>query len=446
MVNRKRAYLRIIVRKDTDMEQKYERLTRAGVTMSAVSAAVATWLTVKPRTRGLTVNMLGYGVKIIGGALSPVIAVMGFLGAVVSRRAGKDVFAFLGGLGALLATRYVHRVSADHDREQLSEAAPAYATPVLRHRWHLGQVTQQPEPRFVRDVVYATVPGERDGQMRELLCDLWVPSGAVKQSGLGVIYVHGGAWQSFDKDVATRAFFRHLTAQGHVAVDVAYRLAHETDMAGMVGDVKRAIAWLKANAHYLGVDPGGIVISGGSAGGHLALVAAYTPNNADFDPPETHVADTSVRGVFAYYPVADLRTLTDFWSQQAMHPLMHAVGRSMGYFTKEGYLRWNELVQRLFGGSPEEVGDLLLAYSPVAHVSKHCPPTLILQGQHDHVVPVGDVRALARSLVDAGCDAEIVEFPQVEHAFDLFARQVSPPAQSALYDVDRFLARLVPGS
>jgi len=76
----------------------------------------------------------------------------------------------------------------------------------------------------------------------------------------------------------------------------------------------------------------------------------------------------------------------------------------------------------------------------VAHVASHCPPTLLLQGLHDHVVPVADVQALHRALVAAGRPSVLVELPQVEHAFDMVGLQLSPPAQAALYDVERFLA------
>ena len=63
-------------------------------------------------------------------------------------------------------------------------------------------------------------------------------------SGLAVVYLHGGAWYGLDKDVGTRPLFRHLAAQGHVVVDVAYRLFPETDLPGMVADAKRALAWV----------------------------------------------------------------------------------------------------------------------------------------------------------------------------------------------------------
>ena len=427
------------------------RMARIASTLSLISAGLAAWLTVKPKTRGLTSILVGYALKTIAGALSPMIAVMGLLGAMLSRRSGLPSFAILGGAGALLASRYVHRVSMPHDGlgRAFGQAATSPSNPrmshprMLRRRWQIGQVAKRPAPRFTRNVVFASVPGVAAAPGRDLLCDLWTPAANVPRSGVGVIYLHGGAWQSFDKDVGTRPFFRHLTSLGHVVMDVSYRMVRETDMQGMLGDAKRAIAWLKADAAHLGVNPETIVVSGASAGGHLALMAAYTPNSPDFDPEGVRAVDTTVRGVIAYYPVPDLRTLKDTWSEQAMHPLAHVLGRSLGYFSKAGYLRWTELAERLFGGSVDEIGDLLLTYSPVAHVGDHCPPTLILQGQHDHVVSLVDVRALYQSLVEAGRQAVLVELSQAEHAFDMVALQVSPPAQSALYDVERFLALMV---
>ncbi|MGC9349187.1 MAG: alpha/beta hydrolase, partial [Anaerolineae bacterium] len=311
---------------------------------------------------------------------------------------------------------------------------------MLRWRWQWGQVPFPPTPTLTRDLAFATVPGEG----RPLLCDLWEPSPAVRRSGVAVIYLHGGGWQAFDKDVATRPFFRHLTSQGHVVMDVAYRLARETDMAGMLGDTKRALAWMKRNGTRYGVDPSCIVLTGGSAGGHLAMLAAYTPNHPEFDPEDLRGIDTSVRGAISYYGIPDLRTLEHHWSEQTMNPLATALGRMLGFFPQEGYLPWSKLVRRLFGGPLHEVQEDLLRFSPVAYAGPHCPPTLLLQGLHDHITPVEDVRALHELLRAAGRPAVLVELPQVEHAFDLIALQISPPAQVALYDVERFLALLAP--
>jgi acetyl esterase/lipase len=419
------------------------RLDRLAAALCLTSAGLTGWLYIKPRIGGLSTNLIGYGLKILGGALSPLLAMMGLLGAMLARRTRRPQIGVLGVVGAMLGATYVRRVSApESDAHRIFTPAPTPQAKRLPRRWQPGRVAMQPRPSVARDLAFATVPGTD----RELLCDLWQPGPGVRRSGIGMVFLHGGAWQAFDKDVLTRPFFRHLTAQGHVVMDVAYRVARETDMRGMLGDVKRAAAWLKAHGRAFDVDPARIVLAGGSAGGHLALLAAYTAGDPAYAPEDTRAVDTSVCGVIAYYPVTDLRTLTDHWSEQSMHPLVTAVGKALGYFAPDGYLPWSKLAARLFGAPLKELGDALLAYSPLAHAGPHCPPTLLIQGLHDHVIPVDDVLELHRTLVAVGADAAIVKLPMVEHAFDLIALQISPPAQAALYDVDRFLARLSAGA
>jgi hypothetical protein len=99
-----------------------------------------------------------------------------------------------------------------------------------------------------RDVAYWTVPGTD----RQLLADLWQPPEGTQPSGLAFIYRHGGGHASGDKGGPTEPWFRHLAAQGHVVMDVAYRFCPETNVPGMQGDVKRAIVWMKRNAAHYG--------------------------------------------------------------------------------------------------------------------------------------------------------------------------------------------------
>ena len=69
-----------------------------------------------------------------------------------------------------------------------------------------------------------------------------------------------------------------------------------------------------------------------------------------------------------------------------------------------------------------------------------CPPTLLLHGSHDRVIPVEHARELYEALCRAAVQVAYLELPWVEHAFDLAGPRISPSTQAALYDVERFLA------
>jgi len=277
------------------------------------------------------------------------------------------------------------------------------------------------------------------------LADLWSPPDGVAPSRLGFIYLHGGGYSAFDKGGPTELWFRHLAAQGHVVMDVAYRLIPETTVVGMQEDVKRALAWLKRNAGRYGVDPSNIVLGGGSAGSHLALLAAYAPYHPLFTPEDVRGVDLSVRGVIGYYNAGDYR----LESQTAVNPsaLKQTVARLLTNLLE----RWSKSEiavddaggwdARLFlGGTPDQWPDLYQQISPIVHVSADTPPTLQFVGEHDvYVSDSGSVSALHRRLQALGVPSVYVEFPRTDHAFDLLLPEISPAAQGAMYDADRFL-------
>jgi acetyl esterase/lipase len=90
-------------------------------------------------------------------------------------------------------------------------------------------------------------------------------------------------------------------------MDAAHRSCPETDVIGMVGDVHRAVAWIKANAERYGIDPERVVVMGGSSGAHIALLAAYAPHEPKLVPEELHGADTSVCGLLVRHPGDGIR-------------------------------------------------------------------------------------------------------------------------------------------
>jgi acetyl esterase/lipase len=94
----------------------------------------------------------------------------------------------------------------------------------------------------------------------------------------------------------------------------------------------------------------------------------------------------------------------------------------------------------LVGCLPDENPDLYEQVSPLYHVGPHCPPTLLVQGEPDWLVPVEQVRRLRQALCAASVQVAYVEVPYSDHGFDLVLTRFSPAAQVALQSVERFLA------
>ena len=395
--------------------------------------------------------------KMLAGAWSPFLALAGGLGALIglARKDRKTMWAGL--LGAAVAVRHVVRVAAPHDGftqafgpDWRSRIPPALRTRMAPKRYAPLPV-DRPRVPWQRDVLLGT--HEETGD--PLLADVWQPPDDVPRTGLAIIYLHGSAWHYIDKDMGTRCFFRRLAGQGHVVIDVAYTLAPRAQLLAMVADVKRAIAWTKANAARYDVNPERVVLIGGSAGGHLALLAAYTPNHPELDPGDVD-GDTSVRAVVSYYGIPDLRAAYAYF-QTFDRSLTDGARTGRRCITRIEWLlrrtrvlpphgRYTDvagLLPSLVGGAPDEAPELYHLGSPINHVGPHCPPTLLLQGAHDTAVTAPDVRRLHQVLRKAGATSVYVEFPDTDHAFDLVCPRWAPAAQAATYDTERFLALMV---
>jgi acetyl esterase/lipase len=398
--------------------------------------------------------------KLLGTALAPYVALAGVLGAALGLVYGSRLAIITGAVGAALAADYVRRVAAPHDGIERAFGADWRHRAksdhrMLRRRW-TWRVPNVPEPRWTRDVIFWNIPGSD----RNLLADIWQPPAGVEPSGTAIIYLHGSAWYLWDKDCGTRPFFRHLAAQGHVVMDVAYRLCPEVNIVGMVSDAKRAVAWMKVNAARFGVNPERVILMGASAGGHVALLAAHSRNHPQLTPEGLREVDTSVSAVVSYYGVPDLRayceyTVSRFGDCPEQPPVAAErpkPGRLDALTTRMLCGRWLPIEQLpptpphprimldLVSGKPDEVPEMYDLASPIHHVSPASPATLIFQGEHDSIIPVASARRFYHKLIAAGVPVVYVEFPRTEHGFDLVFPRLAPAGQAALYDLERFLA------
>lgn len=428
-------------------------MKRLAVLLGALSA-VAAAVVVRPVN-----SYRGFMLKSTTTAQTPALTLLGAVTTALGARCRSRFAMITGLLATAVGARYISRVTADHDGFERafgtdwSRRIPPDVERRMLERRRSMRLPRVPEPRWERDVPFSTVPGTD----RRLLADVWEPAAGVERSGTAVVYLYGGSWHFFDKDVLTRPLFRQLTAQGHVVIDAAHRSCPETDVIGMVGDVHRAVAWAKANAERYRIDPERVVVMGGSSGAHIALLAAYTPDDPTLVPEELRGTDTSVMAVVSWYGIPEMASAVKRWRAQSSGsaPEVWArkepgtaanlvnrlvMGRPLTAAQSPPAPPVPQLVRNLLGTDDDGSAMFDLA-SPIHHVAPTCPPTLMFQGAHDAVVPLEAARRLHRALEAAHVPVVYVEYLWTEHAFDLmYPPLANPAAKAALYDLERFLA------
>lgn len=223
------------------------------------------------------------------------------------------------------------------------------------------------------------------GQYKETVLDIMQPKAVSSAKRPGVIVIHGGGWTGGTKEGHSQETCLRYVEKGFVCANVEYRLAKVATAPAAVSDVLDAAHWFEENAKKYDVDTKRIVVTGGSAGGHLALMVGMTPKSAKLGPT------SRIAAVVNFYGITD-------------------VGDQLGGPNMREYaVTW----------VPEQKGRLALArrVSPMTYVRKGLAPILTIHGDADPTVPYEQGVKLTKALRDAGDDAELVSVPQGKHGF-----------------------------
>jgi len=251
----------------------------------------------------------------------------------------------------------------------------------------------QPDVEVIRDINY-TAGGKR------ARLDVYRPKGVDLENAPVLVQVHGGAWTIGTKEQQGLLLMNRMAQRGWVCVAMNYRLAPKHPFPAQIIDVKKAIAWTREHIAAYGGDPSYLVVTGGSAGGHLAALAALTPGEADYQPGFED-ADTSVAGCVPFYGVYDLAGLTAEKHAEAMRDFF--------------------LAPRVFLKDPVAERDDFVKASPLAHVSPEAPDFFVLHGANDSLVDVRQARAFVERLkAESKATVTYAEFPGTQHAFEVF--------------------------
>lgn len=260
-------------------------------------------------------------------------------------------------------------------------------------RYLFGSQADSPAAIERTTETYATV----EGQTLKLAVYLSPLKEELKRPA--IIVVHGGSWSAGERDDYPK-WNDWLARQGYAVFDIDYRIAPQPNWRTATGDVKCAIGWVKANAARYGVDPARVVLLGRSAGGHLALLAAYSAGEAALLPPSCGDApDVSVRAVVSLYAPTDLK-----WGYE--HPANERVLDGPGK------------IRDFTGGSPSTAAEVINLASATSHVSSNTPPTLLIHGGHDQLVRDEHMTLLTKKLERHNIPHRALLIPYAQHAFD----------------------------
>ena len=223
-----------------------------------------------------------------------------------------------------------------------------------------------------------------------------------------VIMIHGGGWNAGDR-AQLPALNHRLAHKGYAVAAVSYRLAPKHQWPAPREDVFAAIAFLKANAAALGIDPTRLVVCGRSAGAQIALVIAYVAD------------DPAIRGVVSLYGPSDL---------------------VFGYVNthENDMIRSPSLMRQYLGGTPELAPASYASASAFNHVTLRSPPTLLLHGENDPLVWHRHSVRLEARLSELGVPCVFVSLPWATHAFDYTLD--GPGGQLTTFAVEWFVAAM----
>ena len=229
-----------------------------------------------------------------------------------------------------------------------------------------GIIFSQPAPYTrTEDLIY----GRKDGMA--LTMDLFKPE---NPNGIGVLVMVSGGWISAHDLISANWLERikHLTNHHETVFAVVHSSAVRYRIDDIKKDIDRAVRFIRFNAKKWGVDPDRLAIVGESSGGHLSLLQGATGSNGDPQAKDSvEQMSSKIQAVACFFPPADLLDLTPLGD----HPLPETGDK---HFIRVFSANVDDM---------ETIKKIAVDYSPIRLVTAEMPPTFIITGDSDKLVP-----------------------------------------------------------
>ena len=276
------------------------------------------------------------------------------------------------------------------------------------------------------DLVYKTI------DERELLLDLYYPTGGTKAAGSPppvVVYTHGGGWAAGSKHGIAKSSFKvvflDLLEQGFAVASVNYRLCKKNSSVTMrdcVVDSKDAIRFLAKNSESLKLNPQRFFVMGDSAGGHIAQMLLLTPPEAL--PGDKSLASTAYRvlGGVSWYGPCDFENI-DLFNHDDRADFR------------------DRFAARILGANfdPAAKQERYREISPVNYLNANSPPLLMIQGNQDTTIPVKHAHFMSQKATAVKAPVEILIVKNAGHNWRQVGNEISPSRAEIEQSTVKFL-------
>ena len=237
------------------------------------------------------------------------------------------------------------------------------------------------------------------------LLDIYRPKSASAETLPTLVWFHGGAWKMGNRKAIERIAAEQLE-RGFALVSVSYSLSDVAQWPVQCHEAKAAIRYLRANSAQLGLDPDKLIAAGMSAGAHMACILGVSADHEQLNGQlGEHLEETTeVAGVLALYPPTDFLSvskdfdgLLDYYSEDS--PVTQLLGESISTAPEKSNLA-----------------------SPLKLFGHNCPPTLLLHGDADPIVPANQSTIMHEKLLAAGIASQLMRIPGYTHGDYRFNR------------------------
>ncbi len=225
---------------------------------------------------------------------------------------------------------------------------------------------------------------------------------SLPQNAPVLFQIHGGAWTHGygSKNEQGVPLTVEMAKRGWVCVSIDYRLCPDASFPDHIIDCKKALVWVKEHIREYGGNPDYIVVTGGSAGGHLSSLLALSANVPELQP-DFEDKDTSVQGCIPYYGIYDLLDQNKLQLSLALEIILR---------------------KKIIKQTKQENENLYRLMSPMTHINKDAPPFLIIHGDKDSLTSLGEAQYFASRLDEISTNmVEFAEITGAQHAFDIFS-------------------------